>query len=541
MTRPRWPRSVSALIAMAPPLGAALARRARVRRRKASSWRLEAGSHLLRGLGLVYLIAFTSLRAQILGLYGERGIVPVRRRLDSARASPELSGRAWRRWATAPTLLWLDASDRGLVRICTAGQLCGIALLTGVAPKPAAWAGWSLHVSLVVVGSPFLDYQWDALLAEAGLLGALAAPPGWRLRRHARIRGLPLWLLRLLTFRLHFESGIAKLLSRDPTWRRGTACAHHYETQPLPTPLAFHARLLPPWFHRASTAIVLVLECAVPFLTFGPRRARKVAFTLLEALQALIAATGNFAFFNLLTAVLTLSLLDDPTGARVPPRRRSAPGGGPVARWLLRPLETALGGLVGLLALAELGTRLLPGPARWRALLLLEGWASPFRSVSSYGLFAHMTCARPEIVIEGSDDGRLWLEYELPHKPGDPHRGPRWVAPHQPRLDWQMWFAALSPVPPPWFPELIFRLLEGSPEVLSLFAKNPFPDHPPRYVRAVLHRYRMTDRRTRHGSGRWWHREPLGLYFPPVTLGRPAASAPEASGPSSPSEEDAAD
>jgi hypothetical protein len=419
------------------------------------------------------------------------------------------------------------------MRICAAGQLCGVALLTGVAPKLAAWVGWGLHVSLVVAGSPFLDYQWDALLAEAGLLGALAAPPGWRLRPHARIRGLPLWLFRLLTFRLHFESGIAKILSRDPTWRRGTACAYHYETQPLPTPLAFYARLLPRWVHRASTAIVLVLECAVPFLTFGPRRARKVACTLLEALQALIAATGNFAFFNLLTAVLTLSLLDNPTQTRTG-RRRPMPDG--VVARLLRAFETALGGMVGLLALAELGTRLLPRPVRWRPLLLLQGWASVFRSVSSYGLFAHMTCARPEIVIEGSDDGRLWLEYELPHKPGDPHRGPRWVAPHQPRLDWQMWFAALSPDPPSWFLGLIFRLLEGSPEVLSLFAKNPFPDHPPRYLRAVLYEYRMTNRRIRRESGQWWHREPLGLYLPPVTLGRPAASTPEARRASRPSD-----
>jgi hypothetical protein len=474
------------------------------------------GAALLRGLGLVYFVAFRSLRRQVLGLYGEHGIVPIRRRLELARVVPEPAGRPWRRWAAMPTLLWLDASDRGLVRICAAGQACGLALLTGVAPKLAAWTGWALHLSLVVVGSPFLDYQWDALLAEAGLQCALAAPSAWRLRR-AAIQPLPLWLLRLLTFRLHFESGIAKILSRDPTWRRGTACAYHYETQPLPTPLAFYARLLPSWFHRLSTAVVLGLECVVPFLALGPRRARRIACALLEALQALIAATGNFAFFNLLTAVITTSLLDDAQHRRRHPPR-AARAHGRLARWVARPLETALGGLVGILVLDDFALRLLPQRVWWRPLLWLHGWALPFRCVSSYGLFAQMTCARPEIVIEGSRDGQRWLAYELPHKPGDPRRAPRWVAPHQPRLDWQMWFAALSPPSPAWFQALIVRLLEGAPEVLSLFETNPFPDQPPRYVRAVLYEYRMTDLRTRRRSGEWWHREPLGLYFPPVAL-----------------------
>jgi hypothetical protein len=342
------------------------------------------------------------------------------------------------------------------------------------------------------------------------------------LTRGARVRGLPLWLLRLLTFRLHFESGIAKILSRDPTWRRGTAIAFHYETQPLPTPLAFHARLLPPWFHRLSTALVLVLECAVPFLTFGPRRGRKLACGLLEALQVLIAATGNFAFFNLLTAVITLSLLETPEKARRP----SAPASR-LMRWTLRSTDTAVGGVVAVLALAEVAGRLWPRQASWPPLLRLQRWALPFRSVSSYGLFASMTCDRPEIVIEGSDDGERWLPYELPYKPGDPGRPPRWVAPHQPRLDWQMWFAALSPLPPSWFPMLMLRLLEGSPPVLAQFRTNPFPDHPPRYLRAVLFDYRMTDRETRRRSGAWWRREPAGLYFPPVTLpGRHAARKP---------------
>jgi uncharacterized membrane protein YphA (DoxX/SURF4 family) len=444
---------------------------------------------VLRGLGLVYLVAFSSLRRQVLGLHGRRGIVPVRDILDALRALTPLA-----RWSAVPSLLWIDASDRTLLGLCRAGQVAGLCLAAGVVPAVAAWAGWALYLSFVSVGSPFLAYQWDALLVEAGFVGALAARGGGP-------SSFWLALFRLMTFRLHLESGEAKLRSGDRTWRDGFACAYHFRTQPLPTPLAYQAAQLPPAVQRACTAAVLALECAAPLLVLGGRRSRRAALGLLLALQALIAATGNFAFFNLLTGVVTLGLLDGRRGRR-------APG----------PAEELAGELVLLLQIQDLGRRLWP--ERWPSTRLarLQPWTGPLHLVSSYGLFAVMTRERPEIVIEGSDDGRTWRAYELPFKPGDPRRPLRWVAPHQPRLDWQLWFAALTPDPPPWFDGLVRRLLEGSPDVLALFAANPFPAQPPRFVRALLYLYGMTDPATRRQTGAVWQRRLLGVYCPPASL-----------------------
>jgi hypothetical protein len=473
---------------------------------------------VLRGLGLVYVIAFTSLRVQIRGLHGSRGIVPIGPALDAVRRDPDLRDRPWRRWHALPTLLWLDASDRGLERWCALGQAAGLAMAAGVAPRLSAASAWALYLSFATVSDPFLSYQWDSLLLEAGLLGIVASPSGRRLRwrRGDLSPEVGATLFRLLTFRLHFESGIAKRQSGDATWRRGTAVAYHYETQPLPTPLAHRAHALPSWFQRASTTAVLALEIVGPFLVFGPRRARRVGFGLLATLQALIAATGNFAFFNLLTGVVSLSLLERQAG-RAGRRARSAPH---VLYETLagETLATLAAEGLGLLQLIDLGRRVRSGrsaPGPWDG---IEEQVAPFRPVGSYGLFAVMTRDRPEIVIEGSNDAREWLPYELPWKPGEPRRGSRFVAPHQPRLDWQLWFAALSPAVPPWFHALMYRLLEGSSDVLALFARNPFPGAPPRFVRAVLYDYRMTDVDTRHRTGRYWERRPLGLYYPAVGL-----------------------
>jgi hypothetical protein len=465
---------------------------------------------VLRGLGVVYVIAFASLRGQVRGLFGRRGIMPLAPELeDLARQE-----RRRTRWRALPTLLWLGASDRRMLRLCTAGQLSGLALAAGLVPRLSAAAALALYLSFVSVGEPFLAYQWDGLLLEAGWLAVLSAPSGRRLRwsRHDVAPHLSLMLLRLLVFRLHFESGMAKLRSGDRSWRDGTACFLHYETQPLATPVAPLLHRLPRRFHAASTAAVLALETVVPFLAFGPRRARRLAFAALEGLQAVIAATGNFAFFNLLTGALTLSLLGGRGGAR--PR-----WGRPSRAAALQELGAEL---VGAFQLSDLLRHLSPGSRPPEALAGLERRTAPWHLTGSYGLFAVMTYQRLEIVIEGSADGRVFRPYELPHKPGEVRRAPRWIAPWQPRLDWQLWFAALAPVPPPWFPRLLQRLLEGAPEVVSLFAGNPFPEQPPRMVRALIYRYRLADAATRRATGAVWKRQLLGLYYPLVALA-PAA------------------
>jgi hypothetical protein len=322
--------------------------------------------------------------------------------------------------------------------------------------------------------------------------------------------------MRTLAMRVHLESGLCKLASGDPAWRSCEACAYHHETQPLPTRLGWYGHQLPRSFHRAATALVLAIELGVPVLAFAPRRLRRSAFVTLAALQALIAASGNYGFFNLLTVVDSMWLLDDETLERTLHLEHRTARRAPWWRRLATAVAVAP---LLTLAIADIWGRVRRRRTVPPALERLADALAPLRSTSSYGLFAVMTTERPEIVIEGSLDGNEWREYRFRYKPGDVTRAPRLVAPHQPRLDWQMWFAAMQP-PPPWFARLLQRLLERTPEVLALFDDDPFSGAAPRYVRALLYRYRMTDRTARQRTGAWWQRELQGVYFPPASLAR---------------------
>jgi hypothetical protein len=316
-------------------------------------------------------------------------------------------------------------------------------------------------------------------------------------------------LFRWLLFRLMFLSGAVKLLSHDPSWHNLTAMSFHYLTQPLPTPIAWYMHQLPAGFQHFSTGAVLFTELFIPFLIFGPRLWRLVGAFFLLGLQLLIATTGNYAFFNLLALALCLFLFDDQRLAGFRLRARHS---------RTKPIAVAcIAAVVLALSFSELaGTFLESPPAAARA---LERFTSQFGLVNSYGLFAVMTTSRPEIAIQGSNDGVTWLDYSFRFKPGDLSRRPRWVAPYQPRLDWQMWFAALAGSEgTPWFGNILVRLLQGSPEVAGLLEGNPFPTAPPKYVRALLFDYSFTDFAERRATGNWWKRRPLGLYFPAISL-----------------------
>ncbi|WP_317987881.1 lipase maturation factor family protein [Hyalangium gracile] len=472
----------------------------------------------LRLLGGTFLIAFTSLGRQVLGLYGSRGISPMRELMGSER----LQDMGPKRFHLIPSVFWLGTSDEALVRGCRAGQVLSLLLILNVAPRLTTALLWGLYLSYASAGREFLSFQWDVLLLEMGLLGVLTAPSGLRPgpgRDDAS--ALDVALFRMLLFRLYLGSGLSKLQSGDRTWRELTALRHFYETAPLPNRGGWYAHHLPPRVQKLSTAATLGLETAAPFLVFAPRRLRQLAFALFSMLQASIMATGNYGFFNVQSLVLGVWLLDDEALSRVLPVLPAEP-----AR--PRPLWRTVLGSVAAAPVLALGARELLArfelPRRGPEVLeRLGSWARPLRSVNPYGLFSVMTVRRPEISIEGSEDGEHWREYGFRYKVSRPEQAPRQVAPHQPRLDWQMWFAALGS-PPSWFLSLLVRLLEGSPDVLALFAENPFPEHPPRYVRAMLYDYRMTDLDTRRHTGAWWTREPLGLYVPPVALGPGARS-----------------
>jgi hypothetical protein len=239
-----------------------------------------------------------------------------------------------------------------------------------------------------------------------------------------------------------------------------------------------------------------------------------IAFAGFLALQVLIALTGNYAFFNLLTIALALTLLDDDilrAGRAVSPARAGAQW--PSAAVALVALLTVP---VSAMILTRQARIPLPGITLVEPVYAL---IEPFRSVNGYGLFAVMTTTRPELIVEGSADGTVWTPYEFKYKPGPIDRPLPWVAPHQPRLDWQMWFAALgSYAEDPWIESFCRRLLEGSPDVLALLARNPFPAHPPAFLRIMRYEYQFTDRAERARSGDIWSGDLTGPYSP--VLGR---------------------
>jgi hypothetical protein len=471
-------------------------------------------------IGVVYLVAFWSLAVQIRGLTGQDGILPAAQFMAAVRtwaATEQIGlGRFW----FIPTLFWLGTSDSLLQGACIGGAALAVLLISGVAPAlllPLLWFG---YLSLVVVCRPFLWYQWDTLLLEAGSLSLLVAPLVWwhSPRRPIEPPRLGRWLLWWLLFRLMFGSGVVKLASGDPTWPGLTALTFHYETQPLPTPVAWYAHLLPVWFQKASTAGVLGVELLAPWLIFAPRRLRLFGGALLVGLQAVVWLTGNYTFFNLLAAALCLSLLDDAAVRRLllmlrrffpsDPHMAVSRAGWP--QWVLVTVAimTVPVSIVGLMRQLHVDP-----PGQW-IVAPLSDFIAPFESVNTYGLFAIMTTMRPEIIVEGSNDGVKWVAYEFKYKPGDVARRPPWVAPHQPRLDWQMWFAALGSDDLSWFERLCQRLLEGSPSVLRLLAYDPFAGQPPRFVRGVLYQYHFADAATRRQQHVWWIRERVGPYSP---------------------------
>jgi len=454
----------------------------------------------IRLLGLIYLTAFASLLPQVVALLGSRGVVPAVRVLHVFEA--EYGGRPF---SVVPSLFWFYPTDGALLGFCIAGCVAALLAVIGVAARGSALACFILYLSLVTIGEPFMNFQWDALLLECGFLALFAGAP-WLV-----------WGYRFLLFRLIFESGVIKLASHDPNWRNLHALRYHFMTQPLPDPVAYYAYRAPGWFLDFSTAATLAIEIAAPFLLFGPRRVRQAGAWILISFQILIVVTGNYAFFNLLTIALCVWAFDDRTFQPLTPLLRWSI---PRVRWPRVEAWRVAGNvcITILMVIGALQVCEVLVPAAARPLLACVRFLQPFEVVNPYGLFAVMTTTRPEIIIEGSDDNQNWREYSFPFKPGNTHRGLPWVAPYQPRLDWQMWFAALGPYESNvWVAGLMFRLLTGERSVEGLLDPLPF-SKPPRYMRAVLYSYDFTTPEERARTGAVWRRELRRIWFGPVSL-----------------------
>lgn len=486
---------------------------------------------VVRGLALCFLIAFLSLTLQIDGLFSSRGILPIKDWLQGALVS--LEGTGANRLVSFPTVFWFSSSDSFVQGAGIAGILFSLLALIGVMPAFALFVCWFLYLSFVTAGSEFLAYQWDILLLEAGFLVCLWAP--WTmalpfLKRNTKSEGMPslltLWALRWLLFKLMVMSGLCKLMSGDLTWVNWSALTYHYETQPLPTPLAWIIHSCPLWFHQFSCLLMFGTEIFCPLLIFGNRLCRSIACGALITLQSLILLTGNYTFFNLLSIILCLTLLDDCVWQKVMPTKwydsvKNAASPAESDSSILRRLrDLVVLFLVSTVIFSNASLFLLRSPFDLpSSSRILLAFLQPFHIVSSYGLFAVMTTKRIEIILEGSDDGKVWQPYEFKYKPGDLNRPPPVVAPFQPRLDWQMWFAALSSLQDnQWFVAFVKRVLEGDRSVTRLLEGNPFPDNPPKYLRALSYEYHFSSPQDLLDHGHWWRREYVGVYMPPVSL-----------------------
>jgi predicted DCC family thiol-disulfide oxidoreductase YuxK len=480
----------------------------------------------LRAVGIIYFIAFVSLWVQVDGLIGSDGILPVGDYL--AAAKEQLGSRAF---LLLPTLSWLNSSNAFLHFLCGAGAFISLLLIAGVAPVLSLAALFVFYLSLTVAGQTFLSFQWDILLLETGFLAIFFAPLQWWPKRdtEAPVPRVGLFLLKLLLFKLMLMSGIVKLTSGDDSWWNLTALDYHYWTQPLPTVLGWWADQHPEWLKKLSVAFTLAVEVIVPFFIWAPRRLRLIACALLVLLQVGIALTGNYAFFNLLTAALCLLLIDDVAWRfRRKAGRQSVERSGPafgstesrstglrVFAWI----PAAFAGLLVPMNAWLIFSAFKPEASPPRIVAALDDLVQPFHIANGYGLFRVMTKTRPEIVIEGSSDAVDWKPYAFKWKPGDLSRAPRWVEPHQPRLDWQMWFAALGDYRRNrWFVQLLVQLLQNSPAVTRLLEGNPFPQAPPRYIRATLYQYRFATAAEHRATGAWWTRDEQGPYCPVVSL-----------------------
>jgi hypothetical protein len=479
---------------------------------------------VLRGLGAIFFSVFYSLAFQIHGLIGETGILPATDYLGRVAHTFPGAARFW----YAPTLLWMGAGRGALTTLVAVGIVAATLLFLNVSPRISLLVAFVAFLSFIGAAQDFSSYQSDGMLLEAAFIALFYAPGGLRPGLGAgeppsRAAG---FLLLWECFRIYFESGVVKLASGDRTWRDLSAMDHYYENGPLPTWLGWYVQHLPPGFHAFTAALTLVVELGLVWMFFFGRRARLACFALVTSLQIGIIATANYAFLNYLVLLLGFLLLDDEhyewakgrlqgtwMGRYLPvakaPKAETVSAG---ASWKMAATAIPLAWVF----YATCADFLLSGaPPELLWLRWPVGVIAPFRIANRYGLFAVMTSARYEIEFQGSRDGVSWTPYPFRYKPQALEAAPGIYAPYQPRFEWNLWFASLGLCRDNrWVLQAEARLASGDPDVLALFASNPFEGAPPTYVRTVAFQYWFTDLATRRATGRWWRRDEIGPYCP---------------------------
>ena len=493
----------------------------------------------LRSLGLIYFSAFFSLVFQIRGLIGPNGILPAAEYLRAVAAQLG-TARFW----FAPTLLWFSSGSHMLMALCWVGMLASLLIVVNVWPRVGLAVCFVCFLSFVSAAGDFSGYQSDGMLLEAGFISLFLVPrgfrPGWG---EASPSSRASWfLLQWEWFRIYFESGVAKIASGDPEWRHFTAMDEYYQNGPLPTWIGWYVQHLPHWFHAGSVYATLALELGLIWMLFLPRRLRIILFFIVTPWEIGVILTANYAFLNYLVLALGFLLLDDKFCAHfvrarwksnILPRtaftadsvaasevtKRRSPATNPPLTALRLSITAVMLSWIFYATTAQLIWMFLPrAPLPVSPVTALE----PFRIANRYGLFAVMTRGRYEIEFQGSSDGQNWTAYPFRYKPQDVRKPPGIYAPYQPRFDWNLWFASLGSWREyPLVTSTEERLLANDPDVLSLFAGNPFAKQPPKQVRAVLWQYWFTTMAEKRSNGTWWRRQFLGPYAP--TLGHDAS------------------
>jgi hypothetical protein len=471
---------------------------------------------ILRLLGFVYVSAFVSLLGQLLPLLGEDGLTPASVYL---RRLTTLYGSAVEAFIKVPTFFFVDASDSSLFFFASLGLVLSVIVFLGFANSIVMTILWALYMSFVHVGQVWYGYGWEIELLENGFLAIFLCPllDG----RPLSNKPTPLTVIvlyRWLAFRIMFGAGLIKLRG-DDCWRELTCLKFHYETQPIPNPVSPYLHNFPEWFHKSGVLFNHFVEIVLPFFVFGPRRARLGAGILLVFFQVFLIISGNLSFLNWLTLIPMFACFDDrflrlclrrgnkDRGQRTQPLSRSK-----------RVTLIALTVLVAVLSLNPISNLV-------SAKQVMNTSFDSLSLVNSYGAFGTVGKVRHEIIFEGTTDKDIteltrWRAYEFPCKPGDPMRRPCVSGSYQRRLDWQIWFAAMSdPQSEPWTVHLIWKLLHNDEGVLSLLANNPFPDTPPYSIRAVLYRYEFAP--LDDMSGAWWKREIVRAWLPPLSRDDP--------------------
>jgi hypothetical protein len=474
---------------------------------------------LLRLLGLVYAVAFLVLINQVLPLIGSHGLLPVGSFLERAGS---YFGSPAKGFSRLPSLFWLGHSDGALLAAAWLGFALACAMVAGFANVPMLVALWLLYMSFVHVGQDWYGYGWETQLLETGFLAIFLCPlldarPFPRCAPPRLVIGLFRWLI----FRIMLGAGLIKIRG-DTCWRDFTALYYHFETQPIPNALSRWFHFLPRGVLRAGVVFNYLAELVAPWFVFWPRLARHVAGVVIVAFQVTLIIGGNLSFLNWVTIVPALACFDDSFWEKILPRalvrraERAAAEAQPsrpmvVAGW-------AIASLVAVLSVQPVLNLLSPNQA-------MNTSFEPFDLVNTYGAFGSVGRERYNVVFEGTDaavpdDDADWKAYPYKGLPVDLSQRPPQVAPYQLHLDWQMWFAAMdNPNDYPWTVHLVWKFLHNDPGAVGLFAGNPFPQRPPRYVRAVLYRYRFA--KPGNAAGHWWERDKLGLWLPPLSTDDP--------------------